>query len=70
METETKKEKRMYSVEEAAQYLGLAPRTLYNGTGKKSKAPFPIRPRRIGRKVLFDVKDLDKFIDSLETHSS
>lgn len=57
--------KRLYSVEEAANYLGLSPRTLYNGVAPRSKNPFPVKPKRYGKKVLFDVMDLDRFADSL-----
>ncbi len=57
--------KRMLSVEEAAVYLGLAARTIYNGVAPKSKNPFPVKPKRYGKKVLFDIRDLDKFCDSL-----
>ena len=57
--------KRLYSVEEAAVYLGLSPRTIYNGIAPGSKDPFPIRPKPWGKRRLFDIKDLDKFVDSL-----
>jgi hypothetical protein len=59
------KAKRLYTVAEAANYLGLSKQTLYNGIGPKAKKPFPVRPKRYGRKVLFDVRDLDRFADSL-----
>ena len=58
-------EKRLLSVEETAQYLGLSPRTIYNGTHRKSKNPVPVKPKRIGKLVKFDRLDLDKFIKSL-----
>ena len=59
--------KRMLSVKEAALYLGLSPRTVYNATAPKSKAPFPVKPKRWGKKVLFDIRDLNQFADSLPT---
>ena len=62
--------KRLYSVEEAAHYLGLSPRTIYNGVAPKSKNPFGVKPRRIGKKVLFDIKDLNRYIDSLDSKSN
>lgn len=58
-------EKRLYTVGEAASYLGLSPRTIYNGVAPGSKNPFPVKPKRYGKKVLFDVADLDRFADSL-----
>lgn len=60
-------DKRLLSIKEAAAYLGLSPRTIYNGTGPKSKMPFPIKAKRIGKLVRFDRKDLDHYIDSLQS---
>ncbi len=57
--------KRLLSVEEVAQYLGLSPRTIYNQIAPKSKRPFPIKAKRIGKLVKFDVRDLDNYIDTL-----
>jgi excisionase family DNA binding protein len=57
--------KRLLSVEEAACYLGLSPRTVYNAVAPKSKSPFPVKPKRIGKLVRFDVRDLDKYVDGL-----
>ena len=57
--------KRLFTVEETAYYLGLSPRTIYNATAPKSKTPFPVKPKRIGKLVRFDVRDLDKYVDSL-----
>ena len=57
--------KRLLSILETAVYLGLSPRTLYNGIAPKSKTPFPIKPKRWGKRVLFDLKELDAYVDSL-----
>ncbi len=57
--------KRLLSVEETANYLAISARTLYNGIAPKSKKPFPVKPKRLGKRVLFDVRDLDRYIDSL-----
>jgi len=57
--------KRLLSVEETASYLGISPRTIYNQIGRKSKKKFPVKPKRIGKLVKFDLRDLDKFIDSI-----
>jgi excisionase family DNA binding protein len=57
--------KRLLSVEEAAIYLGLSPRTIYNAIAPNSKNPFPVKAKRYGKRVLFDVRDLDLFVDSL-----
>ena len=60
----TAPKKRLLSVEETADYLGLSPRTLYNCIAPKAKRPFPVKPVRVGKLVRFDLRDLDKFIDS------
>ena len=57
--------KRLLSVDETASYLGLSPRTIYNGIAPKSKNPFPVKPKRIGKLVRFDIRDLDTFVESL-----
>lgn len=62
---ENQETKRLYTVDEAAAYLGLSPRTLYNGIAPKAQKPFPIKPRRYGRKPLFEKAELDRFAESL-----
>lgn len=56
---------RMLSVDETARYIGLASKTIRNRIGPRAADPFPITPKRIGGRVLFDVKDLDAYLDSL-----
>ncbi len=58
---------RMLSVRESAGYLGIAEKTLRNRLGLKAENPFPVKPKHIGGKVLFDVKDLDSYLDTLPT---
>jgi excisionase family DNA binding protein len=57
--------RRLMSVEETAEYLGISPRTIYNRISRGSKAPFPIRVRKIGKLIKFDVKDIEAYVDSL-----
>ena len=57
--------KRLLTVEEAAFYLSLSPRTIYNAVAPKSKTPFPVKPKRIGKLVRFDIRDLDRYVDNL-----
>ena len=57
--------KRLLTVEETGIYLGLSPRTIYNAVAPKSKAPFPVKPKRIGKLVRFDVRELDQFVKNL-----
>jgi len=56
---------RLLSVDQTAKYLSIAPKTLRNRLGPKAPDPFPVKPKRIGKRVLFDRKDLDKFVDAL-----
>jgi predicted DNA-binding transcriptional regulator AlpA len=58
--------KRLLNIDETAKYLGIAAKTLRNRLGPKAKNPFPVSPKRIGRRVLFDIKKLDAYIDSTE----
>jgi len=59
---------RLLNIVDTARYLGIAPKTLRNRLGPRAKNPFPVRPKRIGKRVLFDVKALDAFVDSLDAH--
>jgi predicted DNA-binding transcriptional regulator AlpA len=56
---------RLLSVADAAKYLGLSAKTIRNRLGPKAKQPFPVKPKKIGRKVLFERADLDAFADGL-----
>ena len=56
---------RLLDIDTAAEYLSIAPRTLRNRLGRKVDHPFPVKPKRFGRKVLFDIRDLDKYVDSM-----
>lgn len=57
--------KRLLSVEETAAYLGISARTIYNQVGRKAKRPFPIKAKRIGKLVKFDIREIDRYIESL-----
>ncbi len=58
-------EKRLFNVEEAAIYLGICPKTLYNKVSEK-KVPYV----KIGRSLRFDKKRMDEMIkeESIEPH--
>jgi hypothetical protein len=58
-------QRRLLPVEAAAAYLGISPKTIRNGLGPAAKHPFPIKPVKVGGRVLFEKKSLDSFIDSL-----
>jgi len=61
---------RLLSIEETAAYLSISPKTIRNRLGPKAPDPFPVNPKRVGKRVLFDIKDLDKYIDTLSFKGS
>ena len=56
---------RLLDIENAARFLGLAPKTLRNRLGPKAEKRFPVKCKRIGRKILFDLEDLESYVDGL-----
>ena len=54
--------KRLYSVKDAAEYLNLSSRTIYNwiNTGK-CLIPY----KKLGRLIKFDILDLEKFVNRM-----
>ncbi len=62
-----KAEKRLLTLNEAAEYTGHAPGTIRNRM-HRGELEFPYL--KSGRKVLFDRKELDKWIDKLPQYSS
>ena len=56
---------RLMDLETAAHYIGMAPKTLRNRIARTAEDPFEVKPKRRGRKILFDKKELDKYADSL-----
>jgi excisionase family DNA binding protein len=55
----------MLTVDDAAAYLGISPKTIRNGLSRKAAKPFPVRPVRVAGRVLFRRADLDTYITSL-----
>jgi excisionase family DNA binding protein len=53
---------RLLPIPEAAEYLGLSPRTIQNDLSRKV---FPVKPVRYRGKVLFRREDLDAYVDGL-----
>jgi len=58
-------EKRLLDIDQTANYLSISPKTIRNGLGPRAKKPFPVKPKRFGRKVLFDIEDLKQFVKEL-----
>jgi predicted DNA-binding transcriptional regulator AlpA len=57
--------KRLLNIEETANYLGISVRTIYNQVCRKAKKKFPVKAKRIGRRILFDIRELESYVDSL-----
>lgn len=57
--------KLLIDVKETARILCLSERTLRNRIGPKAKNPFPVKPKKIGRKVLFLLEDIEDYVRSL-----
>lgn len=57
---------RLLCVEDAAEYLNISPKTIRNALSKSASSPFPVRPKRFGKRVLFDIRDLDRFVDKMD----
>lgn len=55
---------RLAGIVDAARYIGIAPKTLRNRLSDKEN-PFPVKPRYYGGKPLFEISELDAFIESL-----
>ncbi|WP_080809256.1 hypothetical protein [Desulfamplus magnetovallimortis] len=53
---------RMFNFEELGRYIGLRPQTIKN---KFYSGEFPIPAKKIFSKVLWDIKDVDKYLDKL-----
>ena len=53
---------RLLNLKDTAAYVGLAPKTVRN---RLSEGTFPVKPRYYGGKPLFEVSELDDWIDSL-----
>ena len=65
MESKLTKTDKLLKATDVAEILNISYRTIYNQTGRKAKKRFPIKPKRIGRLIKFDRKDIESYIDSL-----
>ena len=57
------------SLREAASYMGISHRTLYNRQYPDAKNPWPdeVRPKRVGGRLIFDRQKLDAYMDDTDT---
>jgi predicted DNA-binding transcriptional regulator AlpA len=54
----------MLGVKELSEYLGLQPQTIYN---QLSVGTFPIKTKRLDRRLKWDRRDVDHYLDKLPT---
>ena len=57
--------KRLLTIPEAASYLGISPKSIRNGLGPRAAKPFPVKPVKVGGRVLFKKESLDSYVDGL-----
>jgi predicted DNA-binding transcriptional regulator AlpA len=57
-------EKRMLNIRDLSDYLGVSPQSIYN---RLSAGTFPIKTKRIGRRLKWDRRDVDHYLDRLPT---
>lgn len=57
--------KALLTIEDTAAYLGLSPKSIRNRLGPRAEKPFPVKPVKIGGRVLFRLSDLDQFVSGL-----
>ena len=57
-------ETRMLGIKELSDYMGISPQTIYN---QLSAGTFPIKTKRIGRRLKWDRRDVDRYLDQLPT---
>ena len=55
-------EKRLLNIAELSKYLGLSPQTIYN---QLSAGTFPIKTKKFGRLLKWDILDVDRYLDKL-----
>lgn len=55
-------EKRMLNIQELTEYTGISRQTVYN---QLSAGTFPIKTKRLGRRLAWDRREVDRFLDQL-----
>ena len=58
--------KLLLSVDEVGHLLGIAPKTIYNGIGRKAKSQFPVKHFKVGRLVKFKRADVEAYVEGLK----
>jgi hypothetical protein len=61
-------QRRLLTVRETANLLGIAEKSLRNQLGPRARNPFPVQPIRASGPVRFRLKDLDRYVDSLNEY--
>ena len=65
MKESTTTPKRLLTVREAATFLNISEQYIRNCMSKNAERPFPVKPKRIGSAVRFDIRDLEAYVESL-----
>ena len=61
----------LVGVKDCAKILGISPKTLQNWISEDNRRngnpkKCPVKPKRIGSRVLFDIKDINEYLDTLD----
>ncbi len=56
---------RLLTVNQTASYLAISPRTIYNQIAPAAIKKFPVRAKRVGGVVRFDIRDLEEYVNEL-----
>ena len=57
--------KRLLTVRETAAFLNISEQYIRNCMSKNAERPFPVKPKRIGGAVRFDIRDLEAYVESI-----
>jgi predicted DNA-binding transcriptional regulator AlpA len=59
-------EKRLLSIEELSEYLGIAAQSIRN---RLCSGTFPIPAKKVCGRVKFDIRDVEKYLDRLKPYN-
>jgi len=58
-------EKRYLTADDLAEMLQISVRTIYTQVAPKSKRKFPLKPKRFGKLLRWDVRDVNAYLENL-----
>jgi predicted DNA-binding transcriptional regulator AlpA len=58
-------ELRLWNIAEVSLFLGKSERTIYNTSRPGAEKPFPVKPKRVGRLLRWDRREIEAYVDQL-----